>query len=1080
MYIRLIQILMLLALGLLQPATRAEDIDLFSATGSAGSAEAPNVLLVMDNGAGFDSDADASCLLATPTAGTAATGTPVATALSGKAGGIEQCALFNVLQSIAVGSTAKVRIGIMVYKGTGVVTFSGGGCSGSSDGGCLVYPITDFNEDTKVPLLNWIKSWSRSSGNVITAAQADGGVGASMQEAWAYFSGQTGLSGTNYASMKPPVGCKKNFVVYIGNVYGNSHDLGTVQSALEGTIANAGMRANPPASSEQTQIVLPSAANAVTACGTTGIGNSSKQISSSSGNHEGAGAYGDEWARYMASQSITTYGIGLLPPTCATPSKQTPQYPWIMESMATYGGGKYYSTSNYDTLKFAIATVLSEVQSVNSAFAAVSLPVSVNTQGTYLNQVFIGMFRPDANSLPLWLGNLKQYKMGFKNSTFQMLDADGNSAISSSGTDFIAECGRSFWTPPLSAPDAYWSTLAIANCSGYPASSNTPDGNVVEKGGQGYNLRASDPAARVVKTCPLGASCTLADFNTSNTAITPALMGVSTTADKNTLVNWARGQNTQGESGVISGNALTTTQMRPSVHGDVVHSRPVAINFGTDTAPKVVVFYGGNDGMLRAINGNRSEAIDSVAAGSELWSFMPPEFYSKINRRYVNTAQIATLTVTGTPKDYGMDGSVTAYVTGSGDAWVYAGMRRGGRTMYAFNVNHTTPSAITAKWKVGCDSSGCFTASGTTGNNGNFDGMGQSWAIPKVFRASGYGSGASPMLVMGGGYDAACEDASSFSCASTTGNHIYVMDADSGKLLKVFDTTRGVTGDVLMLQDGSGMATYGYAADLGGNVYRISGATAGDPIGATAPANWTITRIAALGCDTPGTCTSPPNRKFIFGPDVVVEGGFNILLIGSGDREKPVNYTNTVQNYFFMLKDRPSDSSWLTSEAVSGRCGTGNAVLCLASLAPPISVGTCTTPTNQQKGWALQLASTEQVVTSAITVVGTAYFSTHQPVEVSANSCTSSLGRSRAYAISYTNASSATGCKADGTTDNTFVLLQAGGLPPSPVAGKVKLDDGTIVPFVIGAKGPLQSTAVKAPGSNPRGTKIRSYWYIRK
>ena len=43
--------------------------------------------------------------------------------------------------------------------------------------------------------------------------------------------------------------------------------------------------------------------------------------------------------------------------------------------------------------------------------ASVSLPVSVNTQGTYLNQVFVGMFRPDGDAAPRWYGNLKQYKL---------------------------------------------------------------------------------------------------------------------------------------------------------------------------------------------------------------------------------------------------------------------------------------------------------------------------------------------------------------------------------------------------------------------------------------------------------------------------------------------------------------------------------------------------------------------------------------------------------------------------------------------------------------------------------------------
>ena len=64
--------------------------------------------------------------------------------------------------------------------------------------------------------------------------------------------------------------------------------------------------------------------------------------------------------------------------------------------------------------------------------------------------------------------------------------------------------------------------------------------------------------------------------------------------------------------------------MRASVHGDVVHSRPVAVNYGGDdylgtnasvADAQVVVYYSGNDGMLRAINGNRSANIGSVYAG---------------------------------------------------------------------------------------------------------------------------------------------------------------------------------------------------------------------------------------------------------------------------------------------------------------------------------------------------------------------------------------------------------------------------------------------------------------------------------
>ena len=191
-----------------------------------------------------------------------------------------------------------------------------------------------------------------------------------------------------------------------------------------------------------------------------------------------------------------------------------------------------------------------------------------------------------------------------------------------------------------------------------------------------------------------------------------------------------------------------------------------------------------------------------------------------------------------------------------GHKWIFATMRRGGRAVYAFDVTslNTNTSSPTLKWKIGCstpigDDSGCATG---------WSGMGQTWSTPEVFRTAA--SGNPPMLVMGGGYGGACEDADPMSCtASSKGARIYVIDADTGAKLREFDLSasplnnggRGVVADVFVVpvSNTDRNAKWIYAIDLGGNVYRISGATANEPIGTTAPADWTITRIASLGCD---------------------------------------------------------------------------------------------------------------------------------------------------------------------------------------------------------------------------------------
>ena len=62
-----------------------------------------------------------------------------------------------------------------------------------------------------------------------------------------------------------------------------------------------------------------------------------------------------------------------------------------------------------------------------------------------------------------------------------------------------------------------------------------------------------------------------------------------------------------------------------------------------------------------------------------------------------------------------------------------------------------------------------------------------------------------------------------------------MIDADTGAKLKEFDLSsvnggRGVAADVFVVPDGNtGHAKWAYAIDLGGNVWRISGATANVP-----------------------------------------------------------------------------------------------------------------------------------------------------------------------------------------------------------------------------------------------------------
>jgi type IV pilus assembly protein PilY1 len=126
--------------------------------------------------------------------------------------------------------------------------------------------------------------------------------------------------------------------------------------------------------------------------------------------------YADEWAQFVANadvsdidgkQHIFTYAINTYN------AKPDADQGKLLRSMAEVGGvgpSAYLEVGgDLAALVDAFEEVVLKIAAVNSVFTATTLPVSTTTQGTFLNQIFVGMFRPDANLAPRWVGNLKQY-----------------------------------------------------------------------------------------------------------------------------------------------------------------------------------------------------------------------------------------------------------------------------------------------------------------------------------------------------------------------------------------------------------------------------------------------------------------------------------------------------------------------------------------------------------------------------------------------------------------------------------------------------------------------------------------------
>jgi Tfp pilus tip-associated adhesin PilY1 len=319
-------------------------------------------------------------------------------------------------------------------------------------------------------------------------------------------------------------------------------------------------------------------------------------------------------------------------------------------------------------------------------------------------------------------------------------------------------------------------------------------------------------------------------------------------------------------------------------------------------------------------------------------------------------------------------------------------MRRGGRMIYGLNVS--TPGSPSYKWKIGCphltDDTGC--TAGTTG-------MGQTWSMPNTAFIRGY-STTVPIVAVGGGYDA-CEDAntSSPACSTPKGNHVYIIDADTGTVVRSFDTERSVIADIAFADvDFDGNPDYAYAVDTGGAIYRIDFVDSSRTPLASGPGRSTPSHTTGAGANS-----------------VHAGGALNrvvYLALGSGDREHPLSsqypFTTPVVNRFYVYLDDLAVSPASKASAVN----LDSTSLFTDFTANPSCGGANILPNSTQKGWYLTLDQHgvgEQTVTSATIAGGMFAFSTNRPIPPAAGTCSTTLGEARGYFVNLFNGSGVIG-----------------------------------------------------------------------
>ncbi len=244
------------------------------------------------------------------------------------------------------------------------------------------------------------------------------------------------------------------------------------------------------------------------------------------------------------------------------------------------------------------------------------------------------------------------------------------------------------------------------------------------------------------------------------------------------------------------------------------------------------VYVGANDGMLHAFDA-RLKADSNASPGRELWAYVPASVYPNLPAQTRLTNFSFTPTVDGSPVTGDVFFNSASSLNSSTKGWhtlLVGSLRLGGRGV--FGVDITDPSAATLNtstavaskvlWEFNSDS---VSTVGTPAN------LGYTFGTPVITRVA-FNNSDSPatvgrwVVLVPGGY---FPDGNTAAAASNTYSSLFVLDAQTGTLLKEIRTptgsgavaSHGLTTPAVGDYDGDQVADVAFAGDLDGNVWRI-------------------------------------------------------------------------------------------------------------------------------------------------------------------------------------------------------------------------------------------------------------------
>ena len=535
--------------------------------------------------------------------------------------------------------------------------------------------------------------------------------------------------------------------------------------------------------------------------------------------------------------------------------------------------GKYHFTAESpDQLTSVLLEAVNTILSQNMTYTSPVVPVTKTMSG---NKIYLAFFKPLEGNF--WEGNI--VKLGI------------NDDLEVVGKDDLAAT----WPNGAMRDDAqyYWSTKDWADTSAANGISN---------------------ASRNIFTY-LGVEKVLRDdisnyFITGNPELTATILG-NPTHSTSEIIQYIRGADVFDEDA-----DSILWENREVITGDVLHSQPLVVQYVyPDRTGISMVYFGSNDGMLHAVLDAIDPDVDDPTDvinhyGTESWAFISPDHLPRLKDIVEGAAH--QYFVDASPQVYIRDvnenGILEDNVDSDGDGDIddddkdlvilVCGQRKGGTSYFALDV--TDPVDPKFLWRISADSA--------FAPDVEISELGQSWSEPRFGRVktSDGDTIGTPVFFIGGG----------FSADNTTGRVVLAIDVFSGAVVGKFENDGVNNTDMnfsipstvnLIDEDGNGFVDKVYVGDLGGQLWRIgqfdqdSGGTAlVFPHSDENINSWNGHVLFRAPSYVYNSVTTP--RKFYYPPSVTLEKNYDLVLIGTGDREMACS-SDTAADRIYSLKD---------------------------------------------------------------------------------------------------------------------------------------------------------------------------------